>query len=233
MKKDYFNLVDVAKELKCEVGDLLHYAAKGALTLSVLMAGEKATLYIWDSDPIENDYAQELTETTEMITGERFVEELIGPFPLPLRSAQELEAGRLHEINGVADRDAHELFSEWRLLEPLKDADIKVVIKAEDLRKFKTINDLTNDSPLTLEWKKQAWELGIEWMNRTEKATGKRPIVKAIATYLEGELSNRLITGARGKFLDSETIKREALKGITGRKPGDNLRNRRRIPLLK
>ena len=35
------------------------------------------------------------------------------------------------------------------------------------------------------------------------------------------------------KFLDPETIKREALKGITGRKPGDNLKNRRRIPHLK
>jgi hypothetical protein len=37
MKKDYFNLEDVAKQLRCEVSDLLHYAAKGELTLSVLM----------------------------------------------------------------------------------------------------------------------------------------------------------------------------------------------------
>ncbi len=27
MEKDYFNLEDVAKQLKCGIGDLLHYAA--------------------------------------------------------------------------------------------------------------------------------------------------------------------------------------------------------------
>lgn len=82
MKKDYFNLEDVAKQLKCEVGDLLHYAAQGTLTLSVLMAGEKATLHIWDSNPDENDDAEDITECNADMCGERIVEELFGPFPL-------------------------------------------------------------------------------------------------------------------------------------------------------
>ena len=104
MKKDYFNLDDVAKQLKCVVGDLLHYAAQGRLNLSVLLAGEKATLHIWDSNPNKSEYAEDITEADEFMMGARIVEELFGPFPLPLSSAKILEAGRLHEINGVSDR---------------------------------------------------------------------------------------------------------------------------------
>lgn len=74
------------------------------------------------------------------------------------------------------------------------------------------------------EWISKARAIGEKWMLDQEKITSKRPTVAEIARYLEGELSNRGITGPRGKYLDSETIKREALTGITGRKRGDNLR---------
>jgi hypothetical protein len=72
--------------------------------------------------------------------------------------------------------------------------------------------------PETIKWKAEAWKIGIERMEKRRKE-GKDPGVVEIAKYVEGELSNRGITGRRGKFLDSETIKRDALTGITGRPP--------------
>lgn len=73
-------------------------------------------------------------------------------------------------------------------------------------------------------WISQARKIGEEWMHVEEERTNKRPTVTVIAKFVEGELSTRGITGARGKFLDSETIKREALTGITGRNKGDNFK---------
>ena len=87
--------------------------------------------------------------------------------------------------------------------------------------------------PAKPEWVRQAWEIGTEWMLAEEKRTGERPIVVAIAKHVEGELSTRSITGARGKYLDWESIKREALTGITGRGKGDNFRNRKGNPHRK
>lgn len=75
------------------------------------------------------------------------------------------------------------------------------------------------------EWVTRARDIGTAWMLAEEKSTKKRPTVEQIARHLEGELSNQNITGARGTFLDWETIKREALTGITGREKGDNFRN--------
>lgn len=67
-------------------------------------------------------------------------------------------------------------------------------------------------------WEYQARAIGKEWMNSQENINDKRPGVEAIAKHVEGELSNRDIKGKRGRYLDWETIKREALTGITGRK---------------
>lgn len=68
-------------------------------------------------------------------------------------------------------------------------------------------------------WEQSARKIGEAWMNAEEKRTGARPGIEAIAKHVEGELSTLGITGKRGKFPDWETIKREALTGITGRKP--------------
>ncbi len=73
-------------------------------------------------------------------------------------------------------------------------------------------------------WIAEAWERGETWMREQQKKTGSTPSVIKIAMYVEGELSNRGITGPSGRLLDAETIKREALTGITGRKRGENLR---------
>jgi hypothetical protein len=83
------------------------------------------------------------------------------------------------------------------------------------------------------EWMRQAWEIGTEWMRTEEKRTGKRPTVVAIAKHVEGELSTRGITGTRGKYLDWESIKRNALTGITGRVKGDNFKNAKGNPHRK
>jgi len=74
------------------------------------------------------------------------------------------------------------------------------------------------------DWKATARAIGEKWMLAQEKETGKRPTIKQIAEHVADELSSQDIRGPRGKYPDPETIKREALKGITGRKKGDNLR---------
>lgn len=63
-------------------------------------------------------------------------------------------------------------------------------------------------------WEYEARKIGKEYFEKN-----KEKGIVAIAAYVEGELSNRNILGARGKYLDRETIRREALPGITGRKP--------------
>jgi hypothetical protein len=66
-------------------------------------------------------------------------------------------------------------------------------------------------------WKNRAWDIALEWMLDQEKQTGTRPGGIAIAKHVEGELSRLDIRGARGKWLDRETIRREVLTGITER----------------
>jgi len=75
----------------------------------------------------------------------------------------------------------------------------------------------TNSCQITLEWKSRAREIGVAWL-RAERKAGRNPGVIDVAKYVEGELSRLDIRGSRGKWLDWETIKREALTGITGRK---------------
>ena len=74
-----------------------------------------------------------------------------------------------------------------------------------------------NKSLQTIQYMELAREIGQEWMEN-EQSQKRKPSVIKIAKYVEGELSNRGITGPRGTFLDFETIKREALSGITGKK---------------
>jgi hypothetical protein len=62
-------------------------------------------------------------------------------------------------------------------------------------------------------WEYEARKIGQEYFKENPEKS-----VADIAAYVEGELSNRNILGARGRYLDRETIKREALTGITGRK---------------
>jgi hypothetical protein len=75
---------------------------------------------------------------------------------------------------------------------------------------------IKKESGQTKEWKGKAREIGEQWM-KAEREEGRDPGVDAIAKYVEGELSNRDIRGPRGKYLDWQTIKKEALTGITGR----------------
>jgi hypothetical protein len=91
--------------------------------------------------------------------------------------------------------------------------DIEIEPKAETIR----LDSPTEKSVNKPKWEIDARKIGEEWMLAQEKSENKRPGVIAIAKYVEGELSNRGIKGPRGKFLDSETIKRQALTGITGR----------------
>jgi hypothetical protein len=62
-----------------------------------------------------------------------------------------------------------------------------------------------------------ARDIGNKWMLAEEKRTGERPGVEAIAKHVEKEFKNLDKRGPRGDYLDWQTIKREALTGITGR----------------
>ena len=80
--------------------------------------------------------------------------------------------------------------------------------------------DKANKWDVADSWEQQARAIGLGWMLEQRKLIKEAdwPGVEAIAKHVEGELSTREITGKRGKYLDWETIKREALTGITGRK---------------
>jgi hypothetical protein len=59
-----------------------------------------------------------------------------------------------------------------------------------------------------------ARQIAVAWV----KQQNKMPSVEQIAKHVEQELKRKDIKGARGDYLDWQTIKREALTGITGRK---------------
>lgn len=69
-------------------------------------------------------------------------------------------------------------------------------------------------------WQYKARALAQQYMDeqRALRAPKNWPGVIEIAKFVEGELTRRGITATRGRFPDWETIKREALTGITGRK---------------
>lgn len=96
-----------------------------------------------------------------------------------------------------------------------------------DLQKPSGIEDFQSESkknkpkgkiehPKTAEWKAKAWEIGRAWLIE-QREDGKDPGVESVAKHVDAELSRLKITGARGYFLDWQTIKKEALKGITGK----------------
>lgn len=99
------------------------------------------------------------------------------------------------------------LVSEVKAIEKAESIDVMVPSKAEPNR-----NDKLEES-----WQFQARQIGEQWLKQRRSA-GENPGVIAISRYVEGELTNRNIKGKRGKFLDWETIKKEAMTGITGRK---------------
>ncbi|MFA5924065.1 MAG: hypothetical protein WC856_22710 [Methylococcaceae bacterium] len=68
----------------------------------------------------------------------------------------------------------------------------------------------------TKKWKSKSWEIGKEWFDQEPKKD-KYPGVDDVAKYVEAKLKEQDIRGRRGDYLDWQTIKREALKGITGR----------------
>lgn len=71
----------------------------------------------------------------------------------------------------------------------------------------------------TTEWKAKAREIGETWM-QAQRNTGEDPGVIGIAKYVEGEFKRLDIRGRRDDYLDWQTIKRQALRGIT-RKPAN------------
>jgi len=81
-----------------------------------------------------------------------------------------------------------------------------------------SIKHLVDESPKPHPWIATAREIGEKWMEEQGLKTDKRPSVVRIAQYVEGELARREIRGPQGKFLLWETIKKDALKGITGRR---------------
>ena len=76
------------------------------------------------------------------------------------------------------------------------------------------------------EWVQKAWSIGEAWMLAEEKRTKKRPSIVEIAKHVESEFKRLDIQSKRlNDYLDWQTIKKEALTGITGRKQGENFKN--------
>lgn len=83
-------------------------------------------------------------------------------------------------------------------------------------------------------WVPKARKLGEKWMSDQEKLNGIRPSVELIAKYVEKEFRNQDIRSERlDDYLSWQTIKREALSGITHQAKGDNFRNPKGNPQRK
>jgi len=95
---------------------------------------------------------------------------------------------------------------------------VEAAESAQVSNQIPSIKHLVDESPKPHPWIAIARENGEKWMKEQEIKTGKKPSIVKIAQYVEGELSNLFVTGPSGKLLSWETIKREALKGITGRR---------------
>jgi hypothetical protein len=72
------------------------------------------------------------------------------------------------------------------------------------------------EHPETTKWKADAREIGKKWFDEEPKK-GKYPGVNDVAKHVEDQFKSRDIRGPRGDYLDWQTIKKEALTGVTGR----------------
>jgi hypothetical protein len=78
------------------------------------------------------------------------------------------------------------------------------------------------------QWTAQARDLAAKYVDAW-RAAGFEPTISDAAVYVEGELFIKSIFNTRGGVIDWATIKREALTGITERRPGEK-RSGRKIP---
>lgn len=81
-------------------------------------------------------------------------------------------------------------------------------------------------NPETEKWKIEARRIGKTWLKQQRQQNNDPGIIE-IAKHVEAELKRLDIRGPRGDYLSWETIKREALKGITG-KPANGKGQKRR-----
>jgi len=83
------------------------------------------------------------------------------------------------------------------------------------------------ENPKTTIWKTKAWEIGETWLSE-RRNEGEDPGGNAVAKHVEAELSRLGIPGPRGYFLDWQTVKRQALKGITDKQANGKGQKRRK-----
>ena len=91
---------------------------------------------------------------------------------------------------------------------------------------YQSPHNASGQKPETTRLCKLARDAGEKYKVSQTKKTGKCPSVEAIAKFVEAEFKDKDIRGAHGDYLSAATIKRDALKGITGRKRGENLKGR-------
>jgi len=70
------------------------------------------------------------------------------------------------------------------------------------------------------QWKAQARDLAAKYVEAW-RAAGFEPTIKDAALFVEGELFNKSIFNTRGGPIDRETIRRDALGGLTERRAGE------------
>lgn len=78
------------------------------------------------------------------------------------------------------------------------------------------------------QWTAQARDLAAKYVDAW-RAAGFEPTISDAALFVEGELFNQSIFNTRGGPIDRETIRRDALVGLTARRAGER-RTRCKIP---
>lgn len=131
MEREYYLLEDAAVKAGCTSNDLIHFGAIGKLELCALMQGNPATEHCWDSGPEENEYACEQYEDTPARKN------IYGPYKLPRYVIRNIEAGAIGLIHYVY---APNIWPDiWHLDEPVPNSVLRIVVLAEDLKKFSDV----------------------------------------------------------------------------------------------
>ena len=134
---------------------------------------------------------------------------------LPVYRPGKQQRYRPQVVRGFYEEAYWDDLNQW-----LNDNEKRICWRFSEPDKVKTLNHESNEAAphaIPTSWHATAWAIGEKWMLEQEKQTGSRPSVMGIARHVEREFKQLDIRGVRGDYYSAATIKREALKGITGR----------------
>ena len=210
MEREFYSLADAAGTIGCSVDDLIHYGASGRLNIIVLTTGLKGVLF-----DLKN---QRVSGYIEIIK-DRYC--FIDKNAIKKYESYKVNNDNEYGINVAIKVDNSGSYWIIADIDVIQMKDTSLFILAEDLKSLShTPSQSLGEQPKPVQVNEMysiCREIGQEYMEE-QRALGNNVGVIKIAKYVEAELKRRDKRGKRGDYLNWETIKKEALKGITGEK---------------